>query len=365
MSYYKNKRGAASEKFMRQFLSAYKLGRGLHRYYKTIKPKGKKNNLRPNKKRRTNNKISYKFKKPSGMSMFEPNRPGCFVKTKFLRGMARRRFKDGFEFTSKNQAQQVNVWHKKDVIDARQVASAVNSCAYFSKLILSTNELDNLCAQYKFEASTGTVNIDLSNNYNVNMPFKYTGETTFKNNSGLDVHLWIWYITYLDNTSTPPETIVQQGLEDYVGTVGGVTSPQTNVCFWPEQSVEFRRRFRCYKKQALCIEPGKTFVCRYGTRMMNYDPIERDRLGSTNYVAGTTGILFRVRGQIAHDQTDTDGVGYAQGILDVVDRAHIVYGYVEKRELRKIEHVSTNFSAFAVDAVGANEDGDERMDGAV
>lgn len=265
----------------------------------------------------------------------------------------------GHPLARKSDLRKVNVWHTERKISVGRIVSAINECVYDYKLVGSSSDVDALCQMVQATAALGEETIDLRQEDNAKMAVKGIGEVDIKNNTGLDIHITYYIVRYKANSSTNPSTLVTQGLTDY--TSGAIANPETNVLFHADQSKDVSRYLQVIRKRKVCLEPGKELKVRYATPFIVYDPQDNDRSG-TSYIAGySTGVLFRVTGQVSHDQTTVANVGISSGVLDLVEKKFYRYGFISKSEVKQIS-VTENFATPPVQCVGANMEGQEAID---
>ncbi len=152
---------------------------------------------------------------------------------------------------------------------------------------------------------------------------------TFRNNDNMDADLSIYMLApKMDSYSD--ETIVsvwKSDLENNIATSSaapnGITAANmlTNLNTHILMSREINRKYKCFKKQRIRLQPGEEVKVRMRCGYKNFDLVElfnrsaENGVNTLNHVEGLTQILYAsARGTLVHEGST---VGYSGGIIDV------------------------------------------------
>lgn len=297
---------------------------------------------------------------------FYSNQPGCKAGKRRIKRMRSAWTASGDAFIKAGK------WHRKlcngfstdRSIRARAEVSSVGRVKYWHTFNTLKASISALYALYRRIDNLDAVDtVSFVNNKNAQMVFKATGRVELKNNTGMEIHLTLWRYSTRRNTNITPSIAVTGGLDDYVQ-VTGVSDPGTDPCLWPENSIDFKQKYRILKKWTACIEPGKSLKLTYGSGWYRCSQNSLDNLSFTHVPGVTTGILFRQRGAIVHDDTALSNVNYGETQLDIMEERNFLYGFYEKDNVCS-NSTFQDFGAISAGGVGANMEGLKVEDQAV
>lgn len=286
------------------------------------------------------------------------NRSGCAAVSVPVKRKRTRQFihrGGAFPRVTANMMRHIYPWHVKKYAASSYMTCSVNKCAYYSFNVVNKDEVDPLCSS-TFATAVGTETADLTDDRNVKMACRGEMTLRMKNNSGLDVKLTIYKLYSNDNINTDPTSEVLSGLDHLAGNNGW----ETNRTFHAEESRNFNRLNHVLKKSYICLLPGKEVTVKLNSPYFEYDPAQNDNIDTDYWAYLSRWIMVRVEGQIAHDVDSQVQVGTSAAHVDVLLDRKYKYGFITGREIRQVA-VDESYG-LVVNAVGANDEGDEKAD---
>lgn len=337
-------------------------------YLKSKLPKARKGGrpTRPRKRRKTGTGARFRRPGKGVVTMTKRNRPpshsvypGCKIYPRRIP-----RFKS--PFYGHNALARATFYHKKlcngfsteKTEDARAETSAEGQVSYWNTNVGGRARINGFLQLYKRIDDFGAVQtVPLTGYKNAQMVIKFNGLTKMKNNTGVEIHVTIYKWVCRKNTVNSPEGAVNIGLQDYCSN-SATTLYDTNTLLWPEQSLEFKQKFKVLKKFSACIEPGKSLEVPYSTgwwRVSNYTL----EAYPDAWVPGiTTGLLVRQKGGIVHgdDISAVTNVNYGSSQLDIMHSRTVIYGFYEKDNVN-VNNYIPSYDALTGGGVAANMEG--------
>lgn len=265
-----------------------------------------------------------------------------------------------FPLLTARRRRAVNAWHTSDTNTASRILANANECKYDHKLVGVGSTMDGFMGEFQQRTALGAdETVDLRAMNNARMAYKATGQLQMRNNAGTDARVMVYYITYKDNATANPTTVLGFSLADYYANATSVPADASVLInSYPEQGHYFQSIFRIWKKEKFIMQPGDEISLKYETPWIEYDPELHDNNASSYYAGTTTGILIRLQGTIGHGEAEVSDVGYTAATLDVIEHVKHVYGYLTSTEV--IRHSVSNTVQDA--EVAANESGEKVTD---
>lgn len=170
---------------------------------------------------------------------------------------------------------------------------------------------------------------------NQKLPIKCWTKFFFKNNHNMPLD-FIAYVIEFKGTMTSIDagapTIVGELAADLarggLANVAAGDALEDNPQFFPSDSERWKKEVRVLKTYKLRLEAGDEFsLSSSKTLIYNQERYDTEG-GTTKYInAFTRGLLVRITGVVAHDETTTTNVGWGDGGIDYIRRQKmVVYG---------------------------------------
>lgn len=214
----------------------------------------------------------------------------------------------------------------------------INSCV----------EIENGMARMRFFdefAPQAPVNVDwtsatMQNTLRVNRSML---KCTFRANYNSDVHLELWEASVLSDTNIDVVSMWDTSLVDMSYDVYNTTSPYeakaANMLVYPSDCPNLTAIWKFKKICSKVIKVGSEYTATiYSDKGISYDTSLYDN-HNVKYLKryGAKSLVYRLRGCISHDSTDSSKVGWSKGAVDCYQVKTYEYEYSGDANLKMLQ----------------------------
>ncbi len=233
-------------------------------------------------------------------------------------------------------------------------ASLDNQCSYNGFSFLSSTDVDNMLAATKVQdavvantAALTTLDLTLAAiNAKITVQSVHT-TIHFRNNWSTPLNMTLYWVFPRVHTSENPWTAVTDGLTDK-----GVSTPTTNILYWPMDSANFRKQWKLNKKVTLRLQAGDEYIAHMVRKKpFKVDQDLKDQHDFTYWRGKSQALMVRMWGIVSHDSINTtteQGIGSCR--VDYVQYEHYRWLYAAGGGTNKGASVS-GLNAFTNDAI--------------
>lgn len=207
-------------------------------------------------------------------------------------------------------------------VDSGQIIGTANECLYTAFHFLDKDHIEDAAQSIKVMVPTaGDLTATTGNPLNQNsLKIRVLGGSVHHKlrNNGVMPCKFIFYRLFTKSrlgTTDGPTTEISDGLSDM-----GVTSPLTDIRYYPTDSKQFLKFFKVVQRWSVTLEAGQEYTLKQSRKKpFTYNPDFFDRHTAADKQPGMSQfILCRSVGVVSHDATTHTSVGTSDYTVDYV-----------------------------------------------
>lgn len=232
------------------------------------------------------------------------------------------------------------------VYDAQNFTSLQNAINWNTFYMNDAGSIETVLAQLKYydPSAPGTLITapGATGSYERKFTFTSTCTVDSRNNCQVPVELRVYWVRCMADTSISPEANLDNCLTDSCN-----LTKESPIVF-PSDAVGSSQLWKVDKCKIFHLKPGGTCSVTLSCGKTTYDPSEYDN-NPLAYQKGwkSSALLFRLRGEISHDNTTTTNVGYIGAVLDTVKRTTYTVDYNAGGPKMVYTHAVSNLDTMA------------------